>query len=289
MSLNVALDAPEGGSPAQVSLQVTMLDTDARPKGGRAGDSKDGGRTVRCHVLVADAEGLSDENGRDPSAFVAAKTMREAAARLPSRAATRAVPRTRDPTWNEIVTVEVAENELDREKVLLAVVNHDTNKLMGKVSIPLKGVAVGRHYNMKLTLGGGASLCVSVIIPAAPARELARVRGDSDALKLEASITGVHALDERDDGYAGPVVAVWRMARDGKAALAAGETAHALWTTVDGGREDAIVKAMAQITSEAGTDASPTLQVRPWRALRSSLRFAATRRVLPRQRIHPIN
>ena len=157
VSLNVALDAPEGGSPAQVSLQVTMLDTDARPKGGRAGDSKDGGRTVRCHVLVADAEGLSDENGRDPSAFVAAKTMREAAARLPSRAATRAVPRTRDPTWNEIVTVEVAENELDREKVLLAVVNHDTNKLMGKVSIPLKGVAVGRHYNMKLTLGGGAS------------------------------------------------------------------------------------------------------------------------------------
>ena len=217
MSLNVALDAPEGGSPAQVSLQVTMLDTDARPKGGARGGTRrmEGGRCDATSWSPT-RRGLSDENGRDPSAFVAAKTMREAAARLPSRAATRAVPRTRDPTWNEIVTVEVAENELDREKVLLAVVNHDTNKLMGKVSIPLKGVAVGRHYNMKLTLGGGASLCVSVIIPAAPARELARVRGDSDALKLEASITGVHALDERDDGYAGPVVAVWRMARTGK-------------------------------------------------------------------------
>jgi hypothetical protein len=37
--------------------------------------------------------------------------MREAAARLPSRAATRAVPASCDPVWNEVVTVEARRSE----------------------------------------------------------------------------------------------------------------------------------------------------------------------------------
>ena len=93
--------------------------------------------------------------GKAPAAFVAAKTMREAAARLPSRAATRAVPNSCDPVWNEVVTVEVSESEIDREKILLAVVNHDTNKLMAKAAVPLRALLVGRHYGLKLLLGGG--------------------------------------------------------------------------------------------------------------------------------------
>ena len=67
----------------------------------------------------------------------------EAAARLPSRAATRAIPKTRDLTWDEVVSVEVAEDEADREKVLLAFVNHDSNKLLAKAAVPLKALVEG--------------------------------------------------------------------------------------------------------------------------------------------------
>jgi hypothetical protein len=94
VSLHVTLESPEGKQPAQLSLQVTMLDTDMRgPRAGGVGPG--GGKTLRCSILVHSASnlptGAAEDGGKAPAAFVAAKTMREAAARLPSRAATRAV------------------------------------------------------------------------------------------------------------------------------------------------------------------------------------------------------
>ena len=86
-------------------------------------------RAVPCvSVLVHSAKNLpTDEaSGRAPAAFVLTKTMREAAARLPSRAATRALKGETDPAWNEVVTVEVGE-KAGREKVLLAVVATTTS------------------------------------------------------------------------------------------------------------------------------------------------------------------
>ena len=94
------------------------------------------------------------------------------------------MPKTRDPVWDEVVSVEVAEHELDREKVLLAVVNHDTNKLMAKAAVPLQALEVGRHYGLALDLGGGASLNVTVVIPQAPARELEVVLPKSANISL---------------------------------------------------------------------------------------------------------
>ena len=94
-----------------------------------------------------------------------------------------AVPNSCDPVWNEVVTVEVSESEIDREKVLLAVVNHDTNKLMAKAAIPLRALLVGRHYGLKLLLGGGEdgpSLIVTVVLPSVGLYELNAVRGESD-------------------------------------------------------------------------------------------------------------
>ena len=198
VSMTVSLEHPEGRAPSQLSLQITMLDTD----GGAGGQvaTRDGpgaGRTLRVSVLVHGATNLDSGDGAPPAAFVAAKTMREAAARLPSRAATRAVPKSRDPIWDEVVSVEVAEHELDREKVLLAVVNHDTNKLMAKAAVPLKALEVGRHYGLGLDLGGGATLNVTVVIPQAPARELEFLKKHNDYVRVEGSITGISGKPAR--------------------------------------------------------------------------------------------
>ena len=64
-----------------------MLDTDQGAGGAVASrDAPGAGRTLRVSVLVHGATGLdSGEIGIEPAAFVAAKTMREAAARQPRR------------------------------------------------------------------------------------------------------------------------------------------------------------------------------------------------------------
>ena len=191
VSVNVSLEHPEGRAPCQLSLQITMLDTDMGAGGAVATrDGPGANRTLRVSVLVHSATGLSADAGADPAAFVAAKTMREAAARLPSRAATRAIPKSRDPTWDEVVSVDVTEEDLDREKVLLAVVNHDTNKLMAKAAVPLKPLRPGRHHSLALKLGA-ATLNITVVMPQAPARELAVLKANSDAVRVEGSLTGV--------------------------------------------------------------------------------------------------
>ena len=219
VSVNVSLEHPEGRAPCQLSLQITMLDTDMGAGGAVATrDGPGANRTLRVSVLVHSATGLSADAGADPAAFVAAKTMREAAARLPSRAATRAIPKSRDPTWDEVVSVDVTEEDLDREKVLLAVVNHDTNKLMAKAAVPLKPLRPGRHHSLALKLGA-ATLNITVVMPQAPARELAVLKANSDAVRVEGSLTGVSG--DAGGGYAGPVTARWSMARDAAAARAA--------------------------------------------------------------------
>ena len=223
-------------------------------------DGPGAGRTLRVSVLVHGATGLDSGDGAPPAAFVAAKTMREAAARLPSRAATRAVPKTRDPVWDEVVSVEVAEHELDREKVLLAVVNHDTNKLMAKAAVPLKALEVGRHYGLALDLGGGASLNVTVVIPQAPARELEFLKKHADYVRVEGSITGVSG--EAGAGFAGPVAAVWSVSSDSQAARAAPSSKKVeLFHKANGGSESDVVNVLVRTASDfKSRDVVPVLQ-----------------------------
>ena len=259
VSVNVSLEHPEGRAPCQLSLQITMLDTDMGAGGAVATrDGPGANRTLRVSVLVHSATGLSADAGADPAAFVAAKTMREAAARLPSRAATRAIPKSRDPTWDEVVSVDVTEEDLDREKVLLAVVNHDTNKLMAKAAVPLKPLRPGRHHSLALKLGA-ATLNITVVMPQAPARELAVLKANSDAVRVEGSLTGVSG--DAGGGYAGPVTARWSMARDAAAARAAAAPGKLeVYHRCNGESESDVSAAIAKIAGGKDLDVVPTLQ-----------------------------
>ena len=262
VSVNVALDSPEGRDPAQLSLQITMLDTNLAGAVGTRDKPSGTGRSLRVSVLVHSAKNLpmDEASGRAPAAFVAAKTMREAAARLPSRAATRALKGETDPIWNEVVTVEVGEKELDREKVLLAVVNHDTNKLMAKAAIPLRALSVGRHYNLSLQLGNGASLNCTVVMPSAPERELKTLEQQSGTTRVEASVMGISGGGDNGAGYEGPVTAVWSLASSVSSAQSAGAGKVNVYTSVNAGSEDSVVQALSSIGAEKTTDVVPTLQ-----------------------------
>jgi hypothetical protein len=186
--------------------------------------------------------------------------MREAAARLPSRAATRAVPKSSEPIWDEVVSVVVGEHELDREKVLLAVVNHDTNKLMAKAAVPLKSLEVGRHYSMALDLGDGAVLNVTVVIPHAPQRELDFFKHNADYTRVEASVTGI--TGDSGSGFAGPVVAVWSVTKDSAAARAApGGEKIDLYRRADAASETDVVNQIVKLNGEfKARDMVPVLQ-----------------------------
>ena len=238
-----------------------MLDTDQGAGGAVASrDAPGAGRTLRVSVLVHGATGLdSGESGIEPAAFVAAKTMREAAARLPSRAATRAIPKTRDPTWDEVVSVEVAEDEADREKVLLAVVNHDSNKLLAKAAVPLKALQIGRHYGFALDLGKGATLNVTVVIPQGPAKELEFLKKNQGVVRVEGSLTGVSG--DAGGGYRGPVMARWTVVQDAAQARAAGPGSKIeAFVKVNAASESDVVSAASRLSGKKGEDVVPTLQ-----------------------------
>ena len=260
VSMTVSLEHPEGARPRSSRCRSPCWTRTAAPGAVATRDGPGAGRTLRVSVLVHGATGLDSGDGAPPAAFVAAKTMREAAARLPSRAATRAVPKTRDPVWDEVVSVEVAEHELDREKVLLAVVNHDTNKLMAKAAVPLKALEVGRHYGLALDLGGGASLNVTVVIPQAPARELEFLKKHADYVRVEGSITGVSG--EAGAGFAGPVAAVWSVSSDSQAARAAPSSKKVeLFHKANGGSESDVVNVLVRTASDfKSRDVVPVLQ-----------------------------
>eukprot|EP00899_Mesostigma_viride_P005751 jgi/Mesvir1/15177/Mv06421-RA.2 len=86
-----------------------------------------------------------------PSAFVAVKTTRMAAAGLPAKVVTRAVLRSRDPFWHELLLLDLDEADA-QESVFLAVVNHETRKILGKCAVFVGGLEEGRPYNLALPL-----------------------------------------------------------------------------------------------------------------------------------------
>jgi hypothetical protein len=53
--------------------------------------------------------------------------------------------------------VEMHSDELPDERLLLAMVNADTNKLLAKASLPMKSLRPGRHYNLRLLLESPAA------------------------------------------------------------------------------------------------------------------------------------
>ena len=107
VSVNVALESPEGRDPAQLSLQITMLDRQPRGRRGtrdgyvEAGESL---RRLRAGHSTRTYRWTRLRAGRRPRS--SRRKRCRAAARLPSRAATRALKGETDPIWNEVVTVK---------------------------------------------------------------------------------------------------------------------------------------------------------------------------------------
>eukprot|EP00976_Prorocentrum_cordatum_P025603 520470-Prorocentrum_minimum.AAC.1 len=69
--------------------------------------------------------------------------------------------------------------ELAKERLLLALVNGDTNKLLGKAALPTKPLAPGRHYNVKLLMdkggaeGGQMAMYITLKLTQNPAYDIA--------------------------------------------------------------------------------------------------------------------
>ena len=99
--------------------------------------------------MVTNAEGVK----APPSLFVAAKTVRQAAQRASASAVTSAVGDSCTPVWDETLSLTFHEGGMPKERVLLALVNKQTSKLLFKCSIPVGGLRPGQHYNMALELG----------------------------------------------------------------------------------------------------------------------------------------
>lgn len=53
--------------------------------------------------------------------------------------------------------MQVRQNELDQERLHLAIVNDTNSKLMLKCALPVGHLLPGCHYNLRLLLPGGAA------------------------------------------------------------------------------------------------------------------------------------
>ncbi|MEW5309909.1 MAG: hypothetical protein WDW38_001752 [Sanguina aurantia] len=147
-------------------------------------------------VLVQRAENLPMVPGEEglesaPNTFAAAKSVRDANNRLPAQALTQVAHKTCNPQWGQLLTLKYAEDELNTERLLLALVNDDHSRLMLKCSLPLAHILPGLHYNLRLLLPGGplgsrVSLFVSICLVACP----------RTALRHHASLTAAPALVE---------------------------------------------------------------------------------------------
>ncbi|KAK3263311.1 hypothetical protein CYMTET_27873 [Cymbomonas tetramitiformis] len=98
--------------------------------------------TCQVMTVISRVENLPKSANPDgdevlPSTFVACKTARQAAARKPATAITRVVPTEQNPQWDQILLLEMGEAEMDRERVLIALVNQTSNKLLAKACLPL--------------------------------------------------------------------------------------------------------------------------------------------------------
>ena len=169
--MTVSLEHPEGRAPSPAVAADHHAGHGRRAPGAVATSDGPGAEpTLRVSVLVHGATGLDSGGCRRAARRVRRREDHARGGGTPAVARGDARgTKSRDPVWDEVVSVEVTEQDLDREKVLLAVVNHDTNKLMAKAAVPLKALEVGRHYGLALDLGA-ATLNITVVIPQAPAR-----------------------------------------------------------------------------------------------------------------------
>uniref|UniRef100_A0A061RM65 C2 domain-containing protein n=1 Tax=Tetraselmis sp. GSL018 TaxID=582737 RepID=A0A061RM65_9CHLO len=189
-------------------------------------------RQCTLMVLVSRAEHLpqvhcGDGARRPPSAFVAVKTVRQAKQRVASSSFTSAVEDSCNPVWDERLQLAYSENDVPKERVLIALVNWQTSRLMYKCSIPIFKLHSGRHYNLALSLGRprGRSasrsprLFVTLCLVDYLAGETRRWKALAGAnlLRIQASVLSLSSPLAMDGS--GGVGALWKLVGDAGLAM----------------------------------------------------------------------
>jgi len=132
---------------------------------------------VRVSALVCCATNLPRPPGHpgELRPFVAIKTFRDAQSKVEVSTAT-SVGAGRDPLWNQVVTVDMLEADLPKERLLLAVIDETTMKILAKCAVPVAKLRQGLFYPLEMVLDGAAAvppmLYVTLRLDARPGTEL---------------------------------------------------------------------------------------------------------------------
>jgi hypothetical protein len=140
------------------------------------------------------------DDGQPPSAFVSAKTTREAAERKPATATTHVSKKTRHPLWNECLTVNVPQGVLIEQDgsslgLSITVVNHVTRKLISKLVLPLSLLKPGVQTPLDVLLdqGENSHLFMTVTLTENRHDTLQRYEKNKEAYRLEALVRSVRS------------------------------------------------------------------------------------------------
>lgn len=156
---------------------------------------------VRCAINLPKV--LSGGKMVMPTPFVAVKSARDAAARLPANSSTTAVRTSRHPIWNQTLVVDVLQEDLDAGDgtVLVAVINLDSKRRIAQVAIPAHRLVPMEQYNLDINLpavkaGGTSSLSapprlyLSVLLHDSTMGETALLAANPHLTRLEVLLKG---------------------------------------------------------------------------------------------------
>eukprot|EP01116_Phalansterium_solitarium_P003506 TRINITY_DN14327_c0_g1_i1.p1 TRINITY_DN14327_c0_g1~~TRINITY_DN14327_c0_g1_i1.p1 ORF type:complete len:951 (-),score=372.49 TRINITY_DN14327_c0_g1_i1:768-3311(-) len=114
------------------------------------------------------------QSGIMPSPFFTAKTTNDAKEKRPARAATCAIPDTRNVIWRETLTVEMTIEEAENGAGLfLSIIDAKTKKYLGKCIMPVDLLIFGEQYNFRLNFRDDESfLLLSLMLENHPYNEV---------------------------------------------------------------------------------------------------------------------
>lgn len=135
-----------------------------------------------------------------PTAFVAVKSARDAAARRPAKSSTTAVSKSRHPIWNQLLVVDVTEADLvaGDARILVAVINHVTKRKIAQFEIPADQLTPTEQYNLEMTLNGDGNsrLYLSITMRDRPQTEAELLLSNPHLTRFEALLKGIRSEAE---------------------------------------------------------------------------------------------
>lgn len=232
------------GGEGRAELDVLYASPELEGEQGLAGF----GTKNRIDVFVSHAENVKSAGGT----FVALKTVREASTRAVSKSLTSLSESgpSGGHVWEEKLGVEVMENEIESERLLLGLVDADSNKLIAKAGIPVRGLVPGVFHNLALKLdAANAVLYVSVYLHGALAVEKAWLAKVPRLTKVNVAVKdeslGFLAANHAEDGAQRPLFGVWRLC-DLHAGFTPDQSLAEPWTRSDSETEATILASLAE-------------------------------------------